>query len=727
MDEITRRTSFAAFAAGALPLLPKGFQDNIGAPSNVAANLVQLKAAPLTNKTILWGGVPFTWETSNAPYTPDEDQPIVTTVESNREPASVGAWVRQSFQSAARRTVAQLLASTEAALGPGVRRYADQFSYSEAASDATDHHLTTAGGIKLYVDLPASGRVGIAAFGCVLDGKTDSTAAFQAAFDSNLPLSSGKGILRLTNTILLSPGASFIGAGGTAAYDNSPFRIKFEPATKRGVFRWRTEPTSYVLGGVRLEGFCLRGFGPGASVVLDLPSLYNGWLNFFCYTGIDGWIRLRHWMDTKVLGGIQGFRSFGVEFAGAGVDPSDVTTTTTIDAYISHGPTAYLATSRAVTDCKITGTIESVDKATDVARGNVLVFDVSTENVPRTDAGSAWVYGKTGTAPYFETSLTVNLQPGYGVTGVPNILNANAFDVDDVRLLKVSGCIYLYRTLLKTTANTKRVMLIGLESSSINLFSVDGGIADYRVLTLLGFKPEFMKLTNSATDLFDGAMVSPTLRLWSSDRGAIENDHLFLDATLNNKLVYRDRFGNFTAPIGALRVSGTSNWTVQGGRLTPGELVQNLNTTPGEPGLWVSTRYSKDVRNNYPGCTTTAGSPVITHPKVGAFFKCEIGDYVTVTDGFGDAVTQRRVIARTPDLQQITLASDATSTVSGTVAVSTEAHKLIPLGQQGHREVNADPSGGPIPKFVGEELFRTDTSNWYKSTGLTSADWKLIT
>lgn len=49
MDEITRRTSFAAFTASMLPLLPKGFQDNLGAPSNVVANLVQLKAAPLTS------------------------------------------------------------------------------------------------------------------------------------------------------------------------------------------------------------------------------------------------------------------------------------------------------------------------------------------------------------------------------------------------------------------------------------------------------------------------------------------------------------------------------------------------------------------------------------------------------------------------------------------------------------------------------------------------------
>ncbi|WP_146049643.1 hypothetical protein [Novosphingobium sp. HII-3] len=174
-------------------------------------------------------------------------------------------------------------------------------------------------------------------------------------------------------------------------------------------------------------------------------------------------------------------------------------------------------------------------------------------------------------------------------------------------------------------------------------------------------------------------------------------------------------------------MSGTSNWTVQGGRLTPGELVQNLNTTPGEPGLWLSTRYSKDVGNTYSLCSTTAGSPVITNAVVGTFFLCEVGDYVTVSAGFGDAVTQRRVIDRTPDLTSITLDSNATSTVTGTVTVSTEAHKLIPLGQQGHREIGLDPVGAILPNFVGEELLRTDTANWYKSTGMTVANWKLLT
>lgn len=100
-DGITRRASFGAFAAGLLHLLPDAFRGNPGPAGNVAGDLFQLKAALITNKTMLWNGVPFHWETVNAPYTPDEDQPFVTTVASAHSgyPASVGAWVRQGAES----------------------------------------------------------------------------------------------------------------------------------------------------------------------------------------------------------------------------------------------------------------------------------------------------------------------------------------------------------------------------------------------------------------------------------------------------------------------------------------------------------------------------------------------------------------------------------------------------------------------------------------------------
>lgn len=47
-------------------------------------------------------------------------------------------------------TIAALLASTDPARGTGWRWRAGLFEYEEAASDATDHDVTTAGGVKLY-------------------------------------------------------------------------------------------------------------------------------------------------------------------------------------------------------------------------------------------------------------------------------------------------------------------------------------------------------------------------------------------------------------------------------------------------------------------------------------------------------------------------------------------------------------------------------------------------
>lgn len=65
-------------------------------------------------------------------------------------------------------TVSDLLASTEPKAGVGTLRQAAGFLYEEADPSATDHHVTTAGGVKLYV-LPIGGEVNIQAFGAVAD------------------------------------------------------------------------------------------------------------------------------------------------------------------------------------------------------------------------------------------------------------------------------------------------------------------------------------------------------------------------------------------------------------------------------------------------------------------------------------------------------------------------------------------------------------------------------
>ena len=573
--------------------------------------------------------------------------------------------------------------------------------------------------------------VSVKDFGAVGDGVANDTAAFQAALDTLKQVHVPVGDYLITDTLLLEPGVILLGAGGTANFDASPVKIRFTPTTKRDLFNWRSPQAEiYVFGGCYIEGFCVRGFGGGANACVDLPMLYNGYLNFFAFAGIDTWIRLRRWLDCDIKGGTQGFAIAAVDFAKAGSTgdaASDVTTTLKVDAYIAHGPIAYRAADRTITDCVITGQIESVDKALDMARGNIMSFDkIFTENAPRTDVGAAWVAGKTGTSGVEATALSVNFTTGIGWTG-GTAVNATLFDVGAVRELCISGKAFQYVRILATTADTQQVTITAFDTDNIPSFAATGGIADYTKITATGFRPKSMLLTPTGAEFIDFPVWTRSIDLIPRPRAGVPNGKIIADKTYNGKIIRRDEFGNFTAPIGHLRVSGVSAWTVQGGRLTPGELVQNTATTRGQPGLWLSTRFTKDAAANYSGCSTTVGSPIITNPTVGTFFLCEVGDYVTVSAGYADAVLQRQVIARTADLTSITLDSNATSTVAGTVGVSTEAHNLIPLAQQGSREVAADPVGVQIPNFKGEELFRTDTSNWYKSTGTAAADWKLLT
>lgn len=88
--------------------------------------------------------------------------------------------------------VAALLADTAltyTAAQPGtvtagkiVRTRAEGFAYRVAASGASDHHVTTAGGVKLYV-IPQFGAYSVRAFGAVGDGVSDDFAAIAKCRD----------------------------------------------------------------------------------------------------------------------------------------------------------------------------------------------------------------------------------------------------------------------------------------------------------------------------------------------------------------------------------------------------------------------------------------------------------------------------------------------------------------------------------------------------------------
>lgn len=104
---------------------------------------------------------------------------------------SLNAAVTNSTQT--RDTVALLLADTtltytsgqtgSVTVGQYVLTRSEGFSYKVAASGATNHNVTTAGGVKLYVQ-PGTSGYNVQAFGAVGDGSTNDTTAVQAAINS---------------------------------------------------------------------------------------------------------------------------------------------------------------------------------------------------------------------------------------------------------------------------------------------------------------------------------------------------------------------------------------------------------------------------------------------------------------------------------------------------------------------------------------------------------------
>jgi hypothetical protein len=76
-------------------------------------------------------------------------------------------------------SVAALLAATETAKGVGSLWEAEAFTYKEAASGASDQHLTTAGGVKLYA-LPVNGIINLAQLG-LSTSTTNITPLFTTA------------------------------------------------------------------------------------------------------------------------------------------------------------------------------------------------------------------------------------------------------------------------------------------------------------------------------------------------------------------------------------------------------------------------------------------------------------------------------------------------------------------------------------------------------------------
>lgn len=111
-----------------------------------------------------------------------------------------------------------------------VRTRTEGFSYKVAASAATDHHVTTAGGVKLYVDGSANG-MNVKAFGAKGDGVTDDTANLQKAINAACAavtqLHWPKGTYLITSSLIANSNTNWRGEGGNSSIIKNNGTVRF--------------------------------------------------------------------------------------------------------------------------------------------------------------------------------------------------------------------------------------------------------------------------------------------------------------------------------------------------------------------------------------------------------------------------------------------------------------------------------------------------------------------
>lgn len=102
--------------------------------------------------------------------------------------------------------------------GDYVRTRAEGFAYEVAASGASDQHITTAGGVKLYVLPGQDGRVPLRAFGASGDGIADDHPEAQNAASSASSVSVGDGTFLISSEVNMTVPKSFVGNGATSKF-----------------------------------------------------------------------------------------------------------------------------------------------------------------------------------------------------------------------------------------------------------------------------------------------------------------------------------------------------------------------------------------------------------------------------------------------------------------------------------------------------------------------------
>lgn len=319
-----------------------------------------------------------------------------------------------------RRDVATLLADTTltytsaqpgtVVAGDVVRTRAEGFAYEVAASGATDHHVITAGGVKLYVLTPD-----VRAFGAVGNGATDDTAAFTKAAtafktvnvpDSALGYEVGSGVVAGTATFKFNGGAGQLSGTATPEQVNGLFDIAGRPGGVMFAPALRTKKLRLVAGAIRQNA-----------------------------TDRTKWDYISDANHTPV--GVSG------AFATAAGPAITITFDTTMSKVISFvaGPDEELAGKQGLTVGASVGLSSAILWASARIQGSAIIYY----------NGSTWVISEGANQNLFHTptfssgNLTIqnNWCPGIGLTIAP---------------YSVAGAVIPYMPVIKAIGNTNFVL-----------------------------------------------------------------------------------------------------------------------------------------------------------------------------------------------------------------------------------------------------------------------------
>jgi hypothetical protein len=135
--------------------------------------------------------------------------------------------------------------------GDGVRTVLQNFSYQVAAPDATDHHLSTSGGVKLYVLPTPSGAFTAKQFGAA-EG-ADITNALQLAINAAAYVLA-PGAKASTSKVVVDVNAGLVSGTIQVGYGVAAGKLEFRRIVLRGLdAATRTTCSTWAPGSPRLS------------------------------------------------------------------------------------------------------------------------------------------------------------------------------------------------------------------------------------------------------------------------------------------------------------------------------------------------------------------------------------------------------------------------------------------------------------------------------------------